>query len=181
VPPDVAPRIYRLGADPDFAWLDVADPDERARLEALSAGEPAAAWAPVTVVRADRLPGDGERPLADLAPVGLPVPVFSLRAAEALGDLLAPHGELLPLAGLPYAAFNVTTVLDALDEQRSKLIRHAGRVMQVSRFELRPERLGAPIFRLATIPRSDPFVTEAFRERVLAAGLTGVTTKPVWP
>ena len=175
-------RIHRLSADPDHPWLTVADPADQERLESLLSGRPMGAeWTPLAMRIDDAGPEGRSAELTDFPRVGCPVPVFSRRAADALRDLLLPHGELLPLAGVPCVAFNVTTVLDALDEQRSKLIRHAGRVMQVRRFELRPEALGAPVFRLASIVRSDPFVTEEFRERVLAAGLTGVTTKPVWP
>jgi hypothetical protein len=131
---------------------------------------------------------DARRPLSDHPPLGAGVPVFSARAADALRDLLAPHGEFLPLAGVPCVAFQVTRVLDALDEARSGLSRvaghagHPGFVSQVTRFALRPEALGdAAIFRLASVPESEPFVTAAFRSRARAAGLTGMRLEPVWP
>src|SRR5262245_38153297 len=49
------------------------------------------------------------------------IPVFSKRAVEALGDILRANGELLPIhtpEGICYA-FNLLTVIDALDEDRS--------------------------------------------------------------
>jgi hypothetical protein len=188
-PPTLPQQIYRLTADPFQPWLEVADDAAASRLEALGRGRPLPEpWVPVAVRPFTRHPDDEGKALTDFPPMGFSVPVFSERAVDALRDLLAPHGEFLPLAGLPYVAFNVGHVIDALDEDRSKFTRIAaqgdqpGFIAQVTRFALRPEALGdVPIFRLASIPESEPFVTEAFRERARDAGLTGIRLEPVWP
>src|SRR5436189_5584851 len=52
-------------------------------------------------------------------------PAVNFRTVEALSDILRANGQILPLlseAGR-YCVYNVTTVLDALDEDRSVLKR----------------------------------------------------------
>src|SRR5262245_34678544 len=49
-------------------------------------------------------------------------PVFSQRAVEGLREFLEPNGELLPVFTPmgTYYAYNVTTVVDALDVQKTQ-------------------------------------------------------------
>ena len=177
-------QVYRLRSDPEqYRWLDIADGGSFLRLNIVRSGDPVAAtWVPIRVERLTATSSDSMLPLGDFPTFGA-VPVFSERAARALVDLLAPHGELLPLEGEPFLVFNVTTVLDALDEERSDLQRFtSGRVMQVNRFVLRPDRLdGSPIFKLSAMPRVDVFVSERFRHRVAESGLVGFVFEPIWP
>jgi hypothetical protein len=116
------------------------------------------------------------------------VPVFSTKAAAALRDVLEIHGEVLPLScedcdGRDYVAFNVTTVIDALDVPRSdvKFFRDGVKVMHVTRYEFIPERLaGVAIFKLPQFVKGRVYVTDAFVQQVNDHGLTGFKFTPVW-
>jgi hypothetical protein len=111
------------------------------------------------------------------------VPVLSGRAAEALRDVLERHGELLPLEGGDYFAYNVTKLPDALDEDASEVkYARSGRVIRIVRYELRRDALqGIEIFKLPQQPRSNCYVTDAFVARVDDAGLVGFDfSRRVW-
>lgn len=122
------------------------------------------------------------KPTSDFPTLGT-VPVFSERALDALLDLLVENGEILPLdcCGEKYFAYNTTRRLDALDEERSILVRFdTGRIMDVRAYEFFPERLGtAAVFRLPQL-RARSFVTDAFARRIDDAGLTGFGLRQVW-
>lgn len=111
------------------------------------------------------------------------IPVFSERAVNSLRDLLEANGEILPLTSADgsYSAYNVTTVVDALDEVRSKVTRFRdGRVMEILEYAFLPQRLGGlTIFKVPQI-LSNVFVTDVFVSRVREAGLVGFKFNRVW-
>lgn len=105
------------------------------------------------------------------------IPAFRLDTAMKLKEALVLHGEILPLrsADGDFVAYNVTTLLDALDEVASDLSRFDdGRIMRIHKAIFRPDRIGgAEIFKLTSKQRPEVFVTDAFVSRVQALGLTG--------
>jgi hypothetical protein len=113
------------------------------------------------------------------------IPVFSKRAVDGLGELLTDNGELLPLEpaveGMRYYAYNVTTVLNALDRDRTAGVWLApDRLMLVDRYAFRPECLtGATVFRIPEL-QGTVFVTEKFIDRVVSSGIDGVAPELVW-
>jgi hypothetical protein len=147
------------------------------------------AW---TVTRMARLwtpqPVSGRvRPYNDYPCCNLSIPAFSERAVEALRDMLEPNGELLPLVSSvgTYYAYNVTTVADILDTDRSEVdwILHAEGVIasSITQHEFRQEKLdGLSIFRLVEDP-ARTYVTNLFVERVRAHHLRGFVFKKLWP
>ncbi len=78
---------------------------------------------PWTYPLLERCPDEERLPLGDMPNCQPGVYLFSERAAEALRSLLEPHGELLPMdwAEGRLVAFNVLTVLDAIDPERSHI------------------------------------------------------------
>ena len=113
-------------------------------------------------------------------------PAFSTRAIEALRDMLEPNGEIIPFespAGT-YYAYNITTVLDCLDLDRS-IIKYfpsnARKVLRIFRYEFIPDDVvGRTIFRIRQRPR-ESYVTSAFVDRVRERGLHGFAFYKVWP
>lgn len=104
-----------------------------------------------------------------------------MRAAEALKNILRRYGQLLPLGGEYVLLFNVTCVLDALDEQKSKIVRFDdGDILTVEKHEfVRSVIAENEIFKLPS--RSSPvFVTDGFVKQVRDAGLRGVSFELVW-
>jgi hypothetical protein len=161
-----------------------ADRADFERLRRWDGTSKAADWTPMRVSLETEELG---RPLwpGDFLSISGTPPVFSRRAAEVLGDLLPPNGELLPLAcdvG-EFLAYNCTTVLDALDEDRSQIARFrtSGRVSNIERHVFLPERLrGAIIFKLATVPGLYTYVTDGFLQRADESGLQGFAPHPIW-
>lgn len=118
--------------------------------------------------------------------VNLTIPAFSHRAVEALHDLLEPNGELLPLVSSvgEYYAYNVTTVADILDHERSEIEWfNEGRVLalEISRYECLPQKLsGLSIFRIVEMS-SSTFVHQVFVDRVREHGLRGFDFTRLYP
>jgi hypothetical protein len=111
------------------------------------------------------------------------VPAFSSRAMRALRDLLEGHGDILPttIEGEKYFLFNVTKVIDALDEANSEVIRYVGtsKILRIPRYAFFVEELSeAAIFKIPHFYRI--FVTDQFVERVKSAGLKGFWFPRLW-
>ncbi|MBX3415939.1 MAG: hypothetical protein KF708_24875 [Pirellulales bacterium] len=150
----------------------------------LTARPLAPTWQPVEVVESPQGKEEGLL-LGDVTGVYTTVPAFNECAVDALGDLLRAHGELLPLIHpeRKYYAYNVTSIVDALDEEASEVMYGQSHdyFLMIHQHVFRPEALeGACIFRLPKMLRNAwPYVTEDFRQRVLDAELTGFKFHPV--
>ena len=106
------------------------------------------------------------------------IPVFSKRACDVFRDLIEPYGQFLPLVCEQgdYTAFNVTTVVDALDYERSKVLyfKTSQRIMDVHEYVLRRKVCDElPIFKLVDLTRSHMFVSDAFIDVVERHNLLG--------
>ena len=133
----------------------------------------ATSWTPWKV-ELGRPEGYENLPMGDFPLLAFHVPVFNERAAERLQPLLVGNGELLPLLcdEGSFFAYNVTTVLDALDIEKSIVIRFAdGGIQDVIRHEFVPEKLISPIFKIPQVP--DVFVTDEFQDAVIKHELEG--------
>lgn len=138
-------------------------------------------WVPLPIKAADE--DDEVAELADYALLGT-IPVFSERAVDALSGVLRQNGELLPLLyeRRPYFAYNVTTVIDALDQQRSSVKSFAdGQIMWIDRYAFTVAPLAtATIFKIPELPRAYVFVTDKFVDLARPAGLQGIEFKHIW-
>ena len=135
------------------------------------------------VVRGVRDTEEMSTPLSDVLPdftffCHEPIPTFSERAVKALDQALLSAGELAPIEMnelMQYFAFNATTIIDILDEERSKIARFSsGRVMAVDRHELLDSVASIPF--IFKIPQTSPgitYVNAAFTELVRDHALTG--------
>lgn len=126
-------------------------------------------------------------PKSDFPSLASHIPVFSQRAVAVLQDVLTANGELIQLDCVdceePYFAFNVTTMVQALDVEHSRLKRFesSGRIMRVIQYCFYPERLaGLTVFKLSELPLQNVFVTDPFVQRVQEGNLTGFRFQPVW-
>jgi hypothetical protein len=176
--------VYTLRDSPDHYWNLLQMDEEYVKRHGafwLRPPQPqAAVWRPV---RMEVWKGEKGKELEPDFATWIGVPLFAERAVQALGDVLTANGELLPLNTTEgrWFAYNVLTVFDALDEERSVLARLSnGAVYDVREYVFHPERLqGATVF---TIPQStEVLVTDTLKELVEAAGLRGIRCSPVWP
>ena len=117
-------------------------------------------------------------PLPDFTEFALsPIPTFSDRAIDILGEFLSEHGEFTPTIQMDepmeYKAFNCTTIFDCLDEDRSELKRFSdGPIMSVTKYVLQSsvEKL-PPIFKMPQLRMGNVYVNQDFVKRT--EGLLG--------
>ena len=123
-------------------------------------------------------------PKGDTPGLSTHIPVFSVRAVAVLADLLEKNGELLPTTcdGEDYFVFNVTRVIDALDEANCELKRFSsGRIMDIVRYSFVEAKLiGIVIFKLRQDLLGSVYVTDPFVQRVKAAKLKGFKLPLIW-
>jgi hypothetical protein len=112
------------------------------------------------------------------------IPVFSTRAFKLLSDFLVPFGEFLPVDcnDDEYFIYNVTKIVDALDEEKStiKRFKSSGRIMEITNYEFESILLkNVPIFKIPQTSLMDVFVTESFVEQIRKHELIGFSFIPI--
>ena len=176
-------RIFEPGPAEGFEWIA---PVSKEHYEILRFdGTPRRRdWKPILVERVSE-PRRGIRLVdSDFPWLGGGGLALRERAREVLGARLEPYAELLPLeSDAPVWAVNVTKVVDALDEDRSEVLRFetSNDIMDVKRYEFRKEVVeGLLIFKVPQLLRADPFVSEEFVELVEGSGLKGLAFRLLW-
>lgn len=176
-------KVWRLAGMPDNPWLvplewPAMEPD------APYDGRPLAPlWRVIQVERdPEEEPG---APMPDMPFFAFPaIHPLRCRAVDALADLLEGDCEVLPVLSSEgcFRLVNVTSVLDAIDFDRSVVSRNVeGEVVDVPGLWLDEEAIaGHDIFRLADSGSAEAMVTDAFKERVEQAGITGIRFVLSW-
>lgn len=191
-------NVYRLVTDkgPDerydgndvYCRLLVATDEERKVLDEQFRGVPMslAAWKPLKVIRMYSEPENLAKPLGDRAAIDAhrDPPVFSRCALDVLLPHIGRFGQVLPLDfdEWEYSLFNITNVIDALDEEASDVWRFpsSGRIGDIKRHVFRSQAVRDQwIFK---IPQRGgfAFVTDRFVELVRQHGLTGFGFELLW-
>jgi len=181
-------NIYRLTADCAYGLLPIVEEPGLVRFWSETAGKPSSAnWRiPTMLVEPDNdfVPVDCVCS-ATLAGRGL---LLNRRAREALGELLAPCGEFLPvrLGSFDYQWFNCTVEIDAVDQEKIQGVQAPppalpGYWRRITRWAFRPEALAQPpaIFGLPrTISRL--LCTDVLKSAVERADLLGFEFELLW-
>jgi hypothetical protein len=125
-------------------------------------------------------------PYNDFPGIDMVLPAFSLRACEALSDLLEPNGELLPILSHigQYFFYNITAIVDALDTADSECefwCDPPTTATEINYFSFHESKLaGLSIFRIHEWPMG-AIVSNQFVERVHAHRLNGFDFVKIWP
>jgi hypothetical protein len=110
--------------------------------------------------------------------------ILRRRVIDAVGAILLEYGELLPLrcAGAELWLYNVTHVIDALDEAASVINRFSdGQIMLVKHPAFRRDVIGkSDIFKLSHARGETIYLSQHVVDLWNSAGLTGVEFDPVW-
>jgi len=123
--------------------------------------------------------------LPDFTHIGLtPIPTFSERAVQALGDMLSCNGELAPIKmdeAMQYYGFNPTRIVDVVDEKNSTIVYFPdGGIMDIDHYVLRADAKELPpIFRIPQLVRNTTYVSDEFIARVNECKLTGFCFQPL--
>lgn len=178
-------KVYKFRYAEGYEWLLPAhDPDlERLRFDGQRR---ASEWVPVQMKRLT-VSEQGQRltPGDFYACSGGDMLVLSDRARQVIGPALEQYGEVLPLAcdGRPFWTLNVTTFVDALDEDASQFLHASGshRVLMIRRHVFKAAALeGAELFKLPQMPRGLIYATDSFAARLKESGLLGLELVQVW-
>jgi hypothetical protein len=144
-------------------------------------------WKPFKVVRMFSEPENLTAPLGDRAGInarGDPI-VLSKRALNVLAPKIGHSGQFLPIdfAECEYHLFNITNVVDALDEVKSELdiFPSSGRLAGIKRYSFKSAILiDQWVFKIPQQLGNVPLATQAFVDLVTDAGLTGFSFKLLW-
>jgi len=174
-------RIYKgLNAD-DYELCHPVNSSDFSTIREMCDGTPRAGTWPVPPMHVYR---DGGRMDVDAPWLGSHVLILRPRAVAALGKVLRDYGELLPVPcdNAEVALFNVTHILEALDEAASTIarFRNSDRIMEIEHYAFRESVIGdSIIFKIPCHQSSSIFLTEAFIDLWRSAGLTGLDFTPV--
>jgi hypothetical protein len=175
--------IYAPQGAEDFECVNTVDNVDYEVLLQFDGQRRASTWKPIAVRRVRADDRQGFIP-SDFPWLGSHALIMRRAAVDALGDILDPNGEVLPLStddGVELFVLNARMV-DALDEANSSLMKFPGtnRIMRIKKVAFVTSRIeGIDLFRLPH--RASPtYVSGRFVERVKAAGLRGLVFNQVW-
>lgn len=176
-------RIYVPAVIEGVEWIGLQEPDndEWETLFALN-GPVAARWqAPRMHFIREREDGAPRR-YSDFPWCLDNILIIREQALPLLRPLLEKYGEILPLrCAEPVSLFNVTNILDALDEERSKIARFEnGDVLAIEKHVFRVDAIeDSELFRLPG-RASNIYLREALVRRIGELGLRGIAFEMVW-
>ncbi len=140
-------------------------------------------WEPLemTLITEDR----GKRyDYSDAPWLGAHVPIFREKATQVLRPILSHYGEFLPLecSGAKLSMFNVTRVVDALDEEKSVVERLPnGKLMWVEKYAFNGSEIkDLVVFKIPNFRVSPVYCSQLLVDTWRAAGLIGLDFQPVW-
>jgi len=139
-------------------------------------------WTPIGM---DLLTEDDKgtpRGYSDFPWYGSSVLILRSDAAHSLRETTRPYGEFLPLKGGDgLELFNATTVLDALDENRSEIIRFDdGDILNIERYVFRQEAVGNQLIFKLPYRASNLYMQAGFIDQIKDMGFCGIGFKLVW-
>jgi len=171
-------RVYRPEVPEGYEW---AQPVNSSDFEAFRGvpGDDEPDWSTpeMTLLVTDER-GKAQR-FAHLPWLGSHVLVLRDEAIEAIGPLVAPHGQVLPLraSGARLAVFRPPLLAGALDEQASEVVRFSsGHIMDLRVPVFRPSVVAsASAFVLAEMPRGSMYLSGELVDAILATGYSSGT------
>ena len=177
--------IYEPLVQNGYEWINTLDEADYEIFLSFDGAPRGANWKPVRVrrVRADVHQEFRE---SDFPWLGSHALVLRQTAVKALVHIIEPCAEVLPLKsddGTELFAINVLRVVNALDEERSSVIRFpsSNRIMRVTRPCFKEHVIrGLDMFRLP-FRASPTYVSQGFVNAVSKAKLVGLDFRRVWP
>jgi hypothetical protein len=122
------------------------------------------------------------RGYSDFPWYGSHVLILRSDAAHGLRETMKPYGEFLPLKGGDgLELFNATTVLDALEENRSEIIRfNDGDVLNIERYVFRQEAVGDYLIFKLPYRASNLYMQAEFIDQIKDMKFCGIGFNLVW-
>ncbi|MFI6303638.1 hypothetical protein ACIBCH_17330 [Amycolatopsis thailandensis] len=179
-------RVYRTDPLDGYHWINPADPDDLGKLR--FDGTPRkSSWEPVEMelVTEDTRGDEPSDKYTHFPWSGSDRLVLRDEAIEKIGPLLEPYGEVLPLEGddLQVAVFNCTTVVDALDSEKSELdhFRSSGRVKRIRSYVFDADKVdGLGAFVVPEQSNGTVLFTDTLVGEIAEAGLSRLCFTALW-
>jgi hypothetical protein len=177
-------KVYKFEVQEGFEWVAPTDEAHFEVFSNLDGSSQAGSWRPVQMRLVKEDEQGRQLRFSDIPWLGTHAPVLRETGSCALGSALLTDGELLPLwcDDAELTVFNVTTVLDALDLDRSDVVRFpsSGRIMMVRSHAFRRIPSGIRAFKVPELLRGPVFVTEEVVAAASDADLRGVGFQLIW-
>lgn len=179
-------KIYKISVREGYEWILPRDPSQYERFWAL-AGMPQRNWNPPEMeLVSEGIDGSGSK-RSDCPWLGEHVLIVRSPAAESIRPLIDAYGEFLQLrCSEEVWLFNATSIVDALDEENSHIVRFDdGGILAIEKHVLRPDVIGGTqLFKLRERPGglrvSDIHLQEPLIRQIGDLGLTGIAFDLVW-
>lgn len=176
-------RIYKIASSEKHELCHPVDENDFERINQLINGAPRKSqWnsPKMELIKED----EGDSLLTSDSPwLGSHAPIFRPNAIDRIGHLLTRHGELLPLDCVEKLfVFNCTSIVDALDEEKSKVIRfNNGKLMMINKFAfIIPIIKDICIFKLPNLRVNPVLVSQEFVDVWRSADLKGLEFNLIW-
>ncbi len=173
-------RIFQLVLPEGFEWALPTDTANYEVIYSLAQRTDSSGWEPIhmRLLKSD-VGSKGPYKRADMPWLNSGVIILRDEAVDVVGEILRPHGVVLPLLceEARLALFSAPLVEGVLDEERSQIKRfRSGRIMELRKPVFRTGLLGGvKAFKLSEKPRGDLYLTGDVVEEILATGLTSGT------
>ena len=179
-------KIYTISVREGYEWILPRDPSQHERFLSL-AGMPQRSWNPPEMEFVSE-GDDGSVPQrSDFPWLGEHLLIMRSPAVEAIRPFVDAYGEFLPLRCYEEVwLFNATSMVDALDEENSHIVRFDdGSILAIEKHVLRPDVIGgAQLFKLRERPgglrASAIYLQEPLTRQIGRLGLTGIAFDLVW-
>lgn len=180
----IIPKVFKVWPDEGFELLLPVEKDDHER--STFNGQPlTGAWTPMRVKRVREGKSGSIRKIGDFSKGSIGDLVLTGHAKMKVGTIFEQYGELLPLAcdEGEYWTLNVTYFIDALDEERSVVLRapDENRILLVDKYVFDGRTLeNAMLFKIPQLRRGAFFVTDPFVKMIRSTGLVGLTFEQIW-
>ncbi len=173
-------RIFQLEVPGGFEWALPTDDSNYKVFRSLPELPQGSGWEPIhmRLLKSD-VGSKGPYKRADMPWLSSDVIILRDEAVDVVGEILRPHGVVLPLLceEARLALFSAPLAEGVLDEERSQIKRfRSGRIMELRKPVFRTGLLGGvKAFKLSEDSRGDLYLTGDVVEEILATGLTSGT------
>lgn len=177
-------KIWKLGRDVDnyesLAWGDDEYDIDLNFIQSFNGTSKEKDWIPIQL---KRMSDDTE--FSNTPSLSAHIPVFDKKAVDILREYLIGNAEILPIfcGDKEFFAINVISVLDCIDYETSeyKTFRDGVRIMRFIKYAFIEEKIeNVHLFKIKDEPLKSPFVSDAFRKKILDSDLKGFRFELVW-
>jgi len=177
-------KIWKLGRDVDnyesLAWGDNEFDIDLNYIQSFNGDSKEKNWIPIHL---KRMSEDIE--FSNTPGLSAHIPVFDKKAVDVVREYLIGNAEILPVlcGDKEFYIINVTNVMDCIDYELSeyKTFRDGVRIMRFIKYVFIEDKVeNVHIFKIKDESLRSPFVSDAFRQKIIDSDLTGFKFELVW-